>query len=222
MTYARDYTNIIDAAEHFDADQFIQFVEQKHPNLDEQDGQGNTALMIAVQQDKQDILEYLIHSGANLDIQNRKKRTALMQAVIDLNTKAALTLIQAGADIHLRDKDNRTVLSFVASTIQIMRTVENASGRSGIVDAYRKIMYYFVAVGADIDDLTETQKAQNKEIIDKALIEKQRRGKQSVYEAYNAQVADMTQVLSDISTQKTEQARRQKRPLPFTKRRRKI
>lgn len=79
-------------------------------NLNEIDAQGNTALMLAAQAGKADIVSLLIKNKAQLDIQNKKGQTALILAIDHQKTEVAEVLIQAGANVLLADTNELSPL----------------------------------------------------------------------------------------------------------------
>lgn len=79
-------------------------------NLNETDAQGNTAIMLAAQTGKAEIVNLLIKNKAQLDIQNKKGQTALILAIDHQQTEVAELLIQAGANVLLADANELTPL----------------------------------------------------------------------------------------------------------------
>jgi len=80
---------------------------EKGANLNIQNEEGETALMIASGGDYTDIVRLLIEAGANLNIQNEDGKTALMFAS---NTDIVRLLIEAGANLNLQNNDGHTAL----------------------------------------------------------------------------------------------------------------
>jgi ankyrin repeat protein len=62
-----------------------------HPDLDLQNNNGDTALMIAVQKGIKFYVKYLLDSGADIHIRNIKNETAMDMAKYD---KPILTLLE--------------------------------------------------------------------------------------------------------------------------------
>eukprot|EP00919_Chromeraceae_sp_WS-2016_P005322 GHVR01012541.1.p1 GENE.GHVR01012541.1~~GHVR01012541.1.p1 ORF type:complete len:1050 (+),score=256.13 GHVR01012541.1:34-3150(+) len=84
-------------------------------NLDDVDGDGNTALMAASRDCKLDPLTSLIKHGADVHIKNSAGRTALHLAIGSHCTSAVNSLLQAQSDIHAVDYYSITPLGLACS-----------------------------------------------------------------------------------------------------------
>ena len=90
----------------------------KEPNINYQDNDGWTALMIASrfsnEESSLESVKLLIDSGADLDLREEKDATALMLSVAVNNTTSSLetveTLINAGADLNMKNKNGYSYL----------------------------------------------------------------------------------------------------------------
>lgn len=84
------------------------------PNLNLQDTEGNTPLLLAVMNDRPSIriVKRLIELGSPINAKNNKQRTALMEAIG--NPRIVETLIRAGANINLQDNKGDTALILAA------------------------------------------------------------------------------------------------------------
>jgi hypothetical protein len=72
-------------------------------DIDEQDSDGQTALMIAVVYSRSEIAQELIRAGAALDVQNNKgNNTALSYAVTNNSIEMVQELIRAGAALDVQ------------------------------------------------------------------------------------------------------------------------
>ena len=78
--------------------------------MDEQNNQGNTALLIAVGDNRLEMVQELIRAGAALDLQNNHGYTALMYAVEYNRLEMVQELIRAGTALDLQTKNGRTAL----------------------------------------------------------------------------------------------------------------
>lgn len=96
-------------------------------NLDLQDQEGFTALMMAIQKKYNEAAKVLLEAGASLDLQNQKGLTALMIAVTNSNPKMVYLLIEAGANIAIQDKKQLTVRDYEG---QLGERMNGVVGRS--------------------------------------------------------------------------------------------
>lgn len=82
--------------------------------IDAADPSGDTALMSAIRDHREDEWDLLIKQGANVNARTRTGETAVMFAVMAGDYPAALVLIGAGADVNAADNDGWTALMFAA------------------------------------------------------------------------------------------------------------
>ena len=82
---------------------YIKYFISKGANINHQDINGNTALMIAAGKGYENRLKFLIKNGANVNIQNNQGDTALMIAAFNGNLFCLITLIDFNADISIRN-----------------------------------------------------------------------------------------------------------------------
>lgn len=75
----------------------VRLLIQGGEDINQQDAQGNTALMHALGYSDIDVIETLIKAGADLNIKDNQGNTALMMAKLGKSTKVANILKQAGA-----------------------------------------------------------------------------------------------------------------------------
>jgi ankyrin repeat protein len=90
---------------------FLEKNRDQYPDLDLQDTEGNTALIIAVKSMKINIVKQLLEYGANTNIQDRTLSTALMYAAELGNCELVLNLLENGARINMQDINNYTALT---------------------------------------------------------------------------------------------------------------
>ncbi|KAH9108664.1 hypothetical protein AeMF1_016180 [Aphanomyces euteiches] len=85
-------------------------------DVDQQDENGNTALMLAARGTSKLSVEYvqiLISREADVDIKNKDSRTALMIAAVAGNVDIVELLLNQMAEIDIQDKDGKTCLDLV-------------------------------------------------------------------------------------------------------------
>jgi len=87
----------------------------KDININIQDKEGQTPLMLAIKRNHQPIIIELINHGADLNIQDKDGKTALMLAIMDINQSMAIKLMDGSADLNIRDKNGKTALMFAIS-----------------------------------------------------------------------------------------------------------
>lgn len=80
--------------------------------LDNQDEDGNTALIITCATEQPAVAQLLIAKGADVDLANNAGETALMHAVAHGDEKTVQLLIAKGASIHAATNEGKTVLEF--------------------------------------------------------------------------------------------------------------
>ena len=75
----------------------VRLLIQRGANLNQQDAEGQTALMHALEYSDIDVIETLIKAGADIDLQDDEGNTALMMVELSKSTKLVKLLKQAGA-----------------------------------------------------------------------------------------------------------------------------
>ncbi|NBV05689.1 MAG: ankyrin repeat domain-containing protein [Proteobacteria bacterium] len=90
-----------------DFDRIFKLID-KIPNLDLQDKEGCTALMVAISRGHSDVAQSLINKGAKLDLQNKSGETALMIAMNRDHLDVVRFLIEKGAGLDLKNKSGWT------------------------------------------------------------------------------------------------------------------
>lgn len=96
-------------------------------------GDGRTALMLAMDEDTMDIAELLILKGADVSIRSLLGITPLIDSLNSHHPEIAKLLIARGADVNASDNSGRTPLVFAASA------------------GYKDIVELLLAKGADIN-----------------------------------------------------------------------
>ena len=121
----------------------IDIVENKHSDLNIQNNNGDTALIIASKWSLHGHVELLIKNGANVNIQNKNGDTALNVVFQKKNwfrKKSSVhciirCLVQANVDINKQNEEGNTILMDIA-----------CNG-----DYYYKTILFLIKEGADID-----------------------------------------------------------------------
>ncbi|CDW85255.1 ankyrin unc44 [Stylonychia lemnae] len=110
------------------------FGKQIERTIDVKCYNGLTPLMIALEEESENIFQYLIDQGGDLKAQDEEGNTILHRAILLKNQKKAKLIIKRGANIHIR--------SFAGET-PIMMAVRN-----GLIEVIRAL----VQMGADINE----------------------------------------------------------------------
>lgn len=84
-----------------------------------EDVKGFTPLIIAVYNEQQAVVEFLLEKGALADVQDKTGNTALMGACFKGYRQLATILINAGADVNQRNFQGATALTFAATFGQL-------------------------------------------------------------------------------------------------------
>lgn len=79
-------------------------------NIDFQDDNGNTALIIAAEHNLLELTENLIERGANLNLKNNDGKSTLIIACENFKLKIANLLVKKGADLDIQDNDGSNAL----------------------------------------------------------------------------------------------------------------
>lgn len=103
------FSNLSQAVLEKDIIAVISMIKNK-TDLDFQNNQGYTALMLACFYNEVDIVKELIFAGANINLQNYEGDTALVLAAKNGSVQSAKELIKSRAEIHFNGIDGYTVL----------------------------------------------------------------------------------------------------------------
>lgn len=88
-------------------------------NIDIQDNEGLTPLMLAVANNHIDVVRLLLSNNANVEIKDNDGQTALMLASLNGYYEIANLLIENGANCNIQDKRNLTALTLAVANNQI-------------------------------------------------------------------------------------------------------
>ena len=106
-------------------------IESKRVDIDIQDKEDNTALLIAVKQKNPDIVEKLLAKGADPNLGNAKNEKPIIMALnsIDIDIinspKIIMDLINSGADVNYVSRDEGKTPLHLASEIRYLADVVN-------------------------------------------------------------------------------------------------
>ena len=90
--------------------------DRNREDLNLQDGEDKTSLMIACQERNGEIVEYLCRLGAILDLQDNRGRTAVMIACKNEADDCVDNLLSYSAGVNVRDNVGRTALMWACKT----------------------------------------------------------------------------------------------------------
>lgn len=91
----------------------VGFLLSHGADINKQDGEGETALMLLAQgSDEASPLAFLLSKGAHINVRDREGRTALMDAAMVGNITTLQLLLAHGAHLNLRDKHGKTALDW--------------------------------------------------------------------------------------------------------------
>ena len=82
----------------------------KGADLDLQNNEGKTALMMACQQGYHENVAFLLQKGASMNLRDNKGKTALMTACQQGYHKSVAVLLEKGANMSLQDNEEKTAL----------------------------------------------------------------------------------------------------------------
>jgi ankyrin repeat protein len=101
--------------------------------INEQDDEGNTALMLASRCARNHNVKLLLEAGANVDVQNRYGWTALIYAANSNGSYNEANLIEiikgllaAGATVNVRDQEGKTALNYAVRSLAITELLLSA------------------------------------------------------------------------------------------------
>ena len=114
-------------------------IESKRVDIDIQDKDDNTALLIAVKQKNTDIVEKLLAKGANANIHNIKNEMPIIMALNSIGSRSSdfnsidsrispkiiMDLINSGADVNYVSRDEGKTPLHLASEIRYLADVVN-------------------------------------------------------------------------------------------------
>jgi len=128
--------NIYEDKSNYDLDKdirakIVRILFRNHANVNAVDNNGQTALMMAVNNDNLEMIETLVNNGADVNIQNNKGETPLMYAVCSYGEKNIVKnivtfLLNNNANVNIQNNEGETPLMVAAyrhelDIVQILR-----------------------------------------------------------------------------------------------------
>ena len=136
-------------------------------DLDFQNEDGDTSLMVAIKNQHEEVVKILVNAGANLNIQNENRETALLLAYFyDSMPEITKLLIEAGSYPDIQDESGYTALIAAAEferkdDIELLISakadlnIQDKKGQTALfkasTDNYLEIVILLIAAGADLD-----------------------------------------------------------------------
>ena len=112
-------------------------------NVDFQNIEGETPLIIASREGHVDVVTFLVEHGANLNLQCRLGNTALMTACLYKERDVVTFLVEHGANVNLQSKDGTTALFLFLCGIPMYSD-----------DNYCNVLSSLIENGADVNACT--------------------------------------------------------------------
>lgn len=110
QTIISQSTVLISAVSVLSKKDVIEYLLNYGALIDMQNKSGDTAAMIAVNNDDYDVLQLLLQRNANVNIQNNNKQSLLHRAVEKGNKKILHLLYRYGADFNIKDNNGNSPL----------------------------------------------------------------------------------------------------------------
>lgn len=110
-----DANEIFDAARKNDLQKVINIYEADAGAIHKADIKGFTPLILAVYNNSEDVVDFLLQKGAKTGGQDAAGNTALMGVSFKGYTNVAKKLLDAGADVNERNGNGATALTFAAT-----------------------------------------------------------------------------------------------------------
>ena len=111
--------NIHELIKTADIDQLKKLIEKNPGAVDEKDGRGFPAIVLATYGQQVEVTQILIDAGVDIDQKDSAGNTALMGVTYKGNEEIAKLLIEAGADVNAANFTNATPLIYAATFAQI-------------------------------------------------------------------------------------------------------
>ena len=164
-------TALFDAARKGDLDAIKRLVEQKKVDIKAKYNQGATALHVAAQEGRLEVVKYLVVQGASIEAKSDKGFTALHMALMKGQLEVIKYLVDQGASIKAKSDDGTAALhvAVLAGQLEVVKyligqgasieaknnkgfTALHAAAETGQLEAVK----YLVGQGADGNAVSKT------------------------------------------------------------------
>ena len=156
-SYKNNYeqTALMFAARYCANDQIAKYlVLNASANKENTDNNGKTALMYAIENNSDAVLQYLIEAGANFNALDNKQNTPIMLAVKKGNELAVRRLVkETGVNLNAKNADGDTVFMLAvtnknANILKILLTENTTIDRNIKVNNDQPLLFYAIQTNA--------------------------------------------------------------------------
>ncbi|HEV2601499.1 MAG TPA: ankyrin repeat domain-containing protein [Candidatus Babeliales bacterium] len=138
--------NLLQAMDASDSLPIMKELLAKGADINIQNKDGATPLMLAAQQGKLDIVQFLVDASANKDAQDKKGKTALMLAAYSRQLEVVQFLVAAGVDKDAHDANGETALMYALKELRHLSYPDMIDARNKQLDLIR----FLVTAGVDL------------------------------------------------------------------------
>ena len=156
-SYKNNYeqTALMFAARYCANDQIVKYlVLSADANMENTDNTGKTALMYAIENNSDAVLQYLINAGANFNALDNKQNTPIMLAVKKGNELAVRRLVkETGINLDTQNADGDTVFMLAVKNtntniLKILLTENTTIDRNIKVNKDQPLLFYAIQTNA--------------------------------------------------------------------------